>query len=162
MCLCLFSDSETRCRCPSSDFPRRKTLGKQIWIHGEQQLLKTQIREAECKRAKIREKDASEHRLAYYSDTVKLTEQELAATGGKVSPDTEAQEGGRTRGCQGAPGSVGRQTDWTQTGTRAFLWLPWAGTGEAGTLPLGLSSLHVPAGSKAAQLSLATWDLSFG
>nr|CAI9705962.1 unnamed protein product [Rangifer tarandus platyrhynchus] len=49
-----------------------------------------QIREAESKRAKIREKDALKHRPDYYSDTVKLTEQELAATGKKpryrVSP----------------------------------------------------------------------------
>lgn len=66
------SYSETMWRWPSSDFPRRNTLGK-IWIHREQQLLKMQIREAEGKRAKIREKDAFKYRFDYYSDMVKLT-----------------------------------------------------------------------------------------
>ena len=108
------SGSETRCRCPSSDFPRRKTPGKQIWIHGEQQLLKTQIREAERKRAKIREKDASECRLAYYSNTVKLTEQELAATGGKVSPKQKPKREGHTPGLPGSS-RLSREADGLDT-----------------------------------------------
>lgn len=55
--------------------------------------MKVQIREAEGKRAKIREKDAAKYRSDYYSDTVKLTEQELMATEKKVSRNTQSPRG---------------------------------------------------------------------
>ena len=61
-----------------------------------------------------------------------------------------------------APGSARRQTDLKQTGTRAFTVVSMGGMGEAGTPCLGLPGLHIPVGSKALELSLVTWYLSFG
>ena len=61
-----------------------------------------------------------------------------------------------------APGSVRRQTDLKQTGTRAFTVVSMGAMGEAGTPSLRLPGLHIPVGSKASELSLVTWYLSFG